>query len=391
MIKNIIRKKLKASAIVITFFVMMMILTIALSLAAVTIKDMKGSIGSAKSGIAYQAADEGIEDVMNDILKNGKNKISELNNCKSDGLIRNAANTYIVELLDESDEKINCQTQSNDNIATIIKIKSIGISENNAQKSERAVEVPVSCKTVYNIDSDDTDTVGLWHFEETSGTENEDYLKDSSYYHNNADPEGTKVARGVCNARSFNGSSDYIDAGNNSSLQITGKITLSAWVNMLSFPSSSWAYIVGKGYDGANEGYFLRLNNTSGTLKLETGSFASAGSINYMVPWNVSGWNTNEWHYIVGEYDGTNWNLYFDGSLKQQSPQSQGALSSSSDVYIGAANIAGTMSRYINAIIDEIWISKEAKDSGEIKCDFCAGCKKVYPPNCGSTNCSSCQ
>lgn len=133
-------KKFKASAIIVTFFVMLIILTTALSLALVTIKDMKASIGASKSNLAYQAADEGVEVVMYDILHSSI--VSELDHCDpEDGLIKNSK--YIVELLDESDERIDCDADGGDSVSTIINIKSIGVSQINAQKSERAIRVPV--------------------------------------------------------------------------------------------------------------------------------------------------------------------------------------------------------------------------------------------------------
>jgi hypothetical protein len=144
-------KKFKGSAIIVTFFVMLIILTTALSLALVTIKDMKASIGASKSNLAYQAADEGVEAVMYKILKEGNTKVNQVtpssSNCKSDGLIWDKNNYYVVELLDDTEPtktRISCNNSTAD-VSTIKYIKSIGISKDNAQKTERAVTVPVRC------------------------------------------------------------------------------------------------------------------------------------------------------------------------------------------------------------------------------------------------------
>ena len=58
----------------------------------------------------------------------------------------------------------------------------------------------------------ETSTVGLYHLEETSGTGA--YIQDSSATNADGTPTGTTVIDGFYGkARSFNGSSDYIDVG----------------------------------------------------------------------------------------------------------------------------------------------------------------------------------
>jgi hypothetical protein len=147
MSKKIIQQKFKASTIIITFFVMLLILSIGLSLALVTLKDMKGSIGSSKSNYAYQAADEGVEVVMFELLKGGKTKVNEIMPAYcSGGLIKK--DNYVVELLDgaTSQNRIVCNSPDSVLISDVKYIKSIGVSKDNAQKSERAVKVPVNCR-----------------------------------------------------------------------------------------------------------------------------------------------------------------------------------------------------------------------------------------------------
>ena len=77
----------------------------------------------------------------------------------------------------------------------------------------------------------------------------------------------TNVIGKIRQAVNFNGSSAYIDAGNNSSLQITGNISVSAWVNSSVLPSGANQYqgIVVKGYDGTNTGFQLDYQDDAST------------------------------------------------------------------------------------------------------------------------------
>ena len=124
----------------------------------------------------------------------------------------------------------------------------------------------------------------------------------------------------ISGAQSFNGSSDYLNAGQNSGFSILGNITLQAWIKVSPMPSpGNVAYILGKGYNGESESYFLRLdteNNGVSYVKAGTAGFPNVYAAQAAVS-NFSG----AWHYVVGTYDG-NWNVYVDG-VKTTSTQTQ--------------------------------------------------------------------
>ncbi len=191
---------------------------------------------------------------------------------------------------------------------------------------------------------------------------------DSTGYANSGSLQGgpTALAGEIDGAGSFSGSSQNLSLGNASSLQIIGQISLEAWVNVTAFPSSGWGYLIGKGYDGINEGYFLRLSN-SGSIVTEAGSYNGS---NHSTSWAVSGWNTGTWHHVVGVFDGANWILYFDGSSKAQASDSTGALSTTKGVYFGATDIAGSVSRYFNGKLDEVRISNMARSASWIQTEY---------------------
>ena len=211
----------------------------------------------------------------------------------------------------------------------------------------------------------DSNFIGVWHLPNGSTLS----ANDSTANANNGSISGAGAVSGeIGGGASFNGSSSNISVGNASSVRITGPITMSAWVNVAAFPqANNWSYIIGKGYDGTNEGYFLRLTQNGSVIQLNAGS-DSAG--NNQVLWPISGWNTNTWHHVVGTYDGTNWNVYLDGALKASATQAIGAIPSSLGVYLGGANINGTLTRFWNGDLDEVHLSNIARSPDWIKTEY---------------------
>jgi hypothetical protein len=210
---------------------------------------------------------------------------------------------------------------------------------------------------------------GVWHLQQTAGNFN-----DSTAYGNagmNSVSDSNKSGQ-IGSGQGFNGGGDRITAANSASLAVTQQITLSAWVNYAAFVTNNkFADIVGKGYDGAGDAYFLRTQCPSNSRSLCVGSYTNGGSgTNYGVIWPISGWNTNEWHYVVGLYDGANWTLYFDGAQVATAAQATGALSNAQPVTIGAFDFNGTFSRFSAANIDEVRISKTARSPAWIATEY---------------------
>ena len=113
----------------------------------------------------------------------------------------------------------------------------------------------------------------------------------------------------------FDGVDDYIDCGNNSSLQMTGNFTLSTWIYVIS--STSYKRVMGKSNTANNRcnygiGFYGNkpavIANSSGTW---FDNYSSAAAL-----------SANVWYNIVGIYDGSNLLLYNNGILDNTSSAS---------------------------------------------------------------------
>ena len=106
----------------------------------------------------------------------------------------------------------------------------------------------------------------------------------------------------------FDGVNDYLDCGNDSSLQITGAMTVSYWFNGQGGSGTIGGF--GKLGGPNNRGFCLGLNNNNQI------TFYIAPTINSLVSASYSHTTDNNWHHLLGVFTpSTSLELYFDGVL----------------------------------------------------------------------------
>ncbi|MDD4358381.1 MAG: LamG domain-containing protein [Candidatus Pacebacteria bacterium] len=157
----------------------------------------------------------------------------------------------------------------------------------------------------------------------------------------------------------FDGTDDYIDCGNDNSLNITNKITISAWVKLNK--ETNYQSIVRKANDGGNQ-YVLYITSEMYPYfnSFDTSWHTYTGTISV---------EEKAWTHIVVSYNGTKVNFYinsidagvFDGSFSLKSPSSPTALFIGGDSY------------YLNGSIDDVRIYNAALSSSQIKQNYIAG------------------
>jgi hypothetical protein len=149
----------------------------------------------------------------------------------------------------------------------------------------------------------------------------------------------------------FDGDGDYVHIENESNFDIAGQITVSAWVNISSVPAE-WAAIVTKGdsawrlsTDAADRRFHFAINHNTW---LNGQKVVSA----------------NEWHHIVGIYDGTQMRTFIDGAIDVSRLCQDSIGSNDYPVYIGEnAEITG---RCWDGLIDDVRIYSYALSEAEV-------------------------
>ena len=168
------------------------------------------------------------------------------------------------------------------------------------------------CSDVQDITGTyDSNCVGVWHLNETgTGTR-----YDSTSNNNDGTPvnyEGDEATTGKIDGADYfddgdvaNG--DYIDLGNDASLQITGSVTIEAWVT-IEGSNGEYLGIGGKLVGGAVANGYALVRHSSNVFRfwiVNAGVFGDADS--------DTTYTDSNWHYVVGVINsGTNY-LYVDG------------------------------------------------------------------------------
>jgi len=147
--------------------------------------------------------------------------------------------------------------------------------------------------------------VGYWHFDESTATTTYDasgFANAGTLTNGPAWQSASNCKAGTC--LSFDGTNDYVNVIDSASLDITGAITVSAWVYADSYPST-YPTVVAKGNSAS--AWELDVKN-DGTIEWE-GFIGGTQRI-----CNGGSFNLNQWVYIVGLFDGSDMKIFVNGS-----------------------------------------------------------------------------
>ena len=229
-----------------------------------------------------------------------------------------------------------------------------------------------TAKADFTFPFDGTDLVGYWHFDTNAGTAD---AVDGSGNGNvgsllNTATRNTDVPDIVSNTNSveLDGTDDTVQIGDDSALDVTGTLTLAAWVKR---DATGGMEIVGKWDNSANQrSYELFFRGVNDRIVIAISP--DGGSGNFMEAETTAAFiDTADWHHVAATFDpslsaATRMKVYFDGVLQTVTVQgSQTAIhSGTGNVHIGTRN--GTSNR-MDGKIDDVRIYNVALPAGDIQ------------------------
>jgi parallel beta-helix repeat protein len=207
--------------------------------------------------------------------------------------------------------------------------------------------------------------VGYWKFNEKSG----EAAADSSGLGHDARVNKAAWANGhSAGGLAFIGDENYAQITNDESLNITGQITLSAWVrptaNDARYPERN---ILTHGYTlSPNREVFLRIKDG----QYQVGTWTDTTTVAASAPMLAE--DVDTWVHLVGTYDGVAWRLYRNGQLLAIQPDANGAIAVDADWFIGGLKTEGGVTRIFRGRIDEVRLYNRAISPEEVA-DLFAG------------------
>jgi len=215
---------------------------------------------------------------------------------------------------------------------------------------------------------------GIWSFDEGAGSTANDI---SGWYNNGTlvntptwrcasiDTNYTPSGQGC--SLEFNGSTQYVNAGNMVSLDIADlKITIETWVKTTATaPDTDVGMRVFTTYRGSNSSRFSLGMRTDKVFSYASpaGSFSGTSVI-----------NDGKWHHIVTTYDGATQKLYVDGNQENSRNFTLSSEFYSQNDTIGAFH---STDGFWGGLIDEVRIYTTALTSAQIQSQYYAGLDRL--------------
>jgi Tfp pilus assembly protein PilV len=194
-----------------------------------------------------------------------------------------------------------------------------------------------------------------WQFDEGSGST----AADDENSNNGTligSPAWQTGSNGSGHSLNFNGSNQYMTAPDNSTLDISGPITISAWAKTATLSQNH--VIVSKKCDSSTNGFSF--SEFYSQLEFEYGS-KGAGSYAYSSSGVLS---ANTWQHVVVTFDGTNIKFYVNGVDAGSSVVTPTSVQpNSSTLYVGAYPCGGY---YFNGNLDNVRVFSRALSSTEV-------------------------
>ena len=216
--------------------------------------------------------------------------------------------------------------------------------------------------------------VSYWKLDESSGNASDSHGSNTLTNNNSTAYVSAKINNGADFER---GSSNFFEItdGSQSGLDLTD-MTISAWFNLESLPSSGQAYsIVAKMGHGGTNAYELCYCNEGGTLRFQFYTESGLGGAAFKYDTTLS---TSTWYHVVLTLSGTTAQYYLGGSSVSGTGSSYVPRNGTAPFRIGSGNLMEAAD-YFDGIVDEVGIWSRAVSSGEVTSLYNSGSGLAYP------------
>ena len=195
-------------------------------------------------------------------------------------------------------------------------------------------------------------------------------ITDSTQYDNDGAKKGAnepvEATGQIGKAQDFDGSDDYINTGDDLSINPASQICISTWVYL--DPSiSATGFIVNR--DSWPDRYYV-LHYEQGANRFYGRIWQSDNSVKAVTDGGVL--TLGQWYYVLMQADGAEFSMYVNGILYGTPIVYDGTLNQDAiDTYIGAQTGGGAFR--LNGMIDEVRISNSARSAAWVKAEYNAG------------------
>ncbi|TSC82175.1 MAG: hypothetical protein G01um101419_662 [Parcubacteria group bacterium Gr01-1014_19] len=207
--------------------------------------------------------------------------------------------------------------------------------------------------------------LGLWSFngKDLSGTTATDR---GSGGNNGTLTNGPTVTPGIIGqALNLDGVNDFVSIADHATLDLTGSVTMSAWIKHTSSTIKDWEAIITKG----DSAYRLHLcgnstfcggtpTNDAISVAITGTGCASNGTTSNVIP------ELNRWYHVAATYNGSAAIIYVDGVLNAESSCSGSISTNAHALYIGEN--AESTGRQWTGEIDEVRLYNRALTAAEV-------------------------
>jgi hypothetical protein len=205
----------------------------------------------------------------------------------------------------------------------------------------------------------------VWHFDETSGT-----VYDSTSNNNDGTYTGSSqnAAGKIDGTDNFDGTDDCTNVGSSGTLDLTGDLTIEAWIYPRTWGENNWGRILGRRKDSPAQGYeFVLDNNPTGGERLW---FAAMGLPQYNSYSTNHSITLNTWQHVVVTRTSTTGEVKFYVNGMASGTGSMASIPSAPGVntFVG---IRGTdLTREFNGLIDELRASNSVRSPEWISTEY---------------------